>query len=306
MSEKQSFSQQVKKEITEHPPLAPCCVTAACYGVACFGKYFDNRGVVLHTDSEFIARWALELYTAAGITGGVRLRNAAAGSWEFSVKDPFEVEKMLAAFSHAGDETTLRIRRENLECGSCFAAFLSAAFLCCGTVIDPAKGYTLEFVSPRHRLMRDFTQLLADHDFEPHMTQRNGANVVYFKASEQIEDLLTTMGASMSALEIMNLKVYKDFRNRANRITNCETANIEKIVSANRQTLDAIRLLEQAGALEALPPPLQSAARLRRAHPELGLAELAALSEEPVSKSGLSHRYKKIREKAEKIRQKSS
>ena len=66
---------------------------------------------------------------------------------------------------------------------------------------------------------------------------RKGAHVVYFKASEQIEDLLTFMGAQNAALEIMNLKVFKDFRNKANRITNCETANIDKTVAASSLSL---------------------------------------------------------------------
>ncbi|MFQ9681017.1 MAG: DNA-binding protein WhiA [Ruthenibacterium lactatiformans] len=82
--------------------------------------------------------------------------------------------------------------------------------------------------------------------------------MLYLKASEQIEDLLTFMGASGAALEIMNLKVYKDFRNKANRITNCETANIDKTVSASGQTLEAIAYLKKRGAFETLPAPLRS------------------------------------------------
>ena len=154
--------------------------------------------------------------------------------------------------------------------------------------------------------MRDFEALLRNHEFLPRAIRRKGYNVLYFKASEQIEDLLTTMGASQSALEIMNLKVYKDFRNKANRMTNCETANIDKTVAATRKVLHAIAALEEHGALETLPAPLQNAAQLRRDYPDYSLAELACMSAMPVSKSGLSHRFQKIVEKASELGNKQS
>lgn len=298
-----SFSGRVKTEIMQGVPEAPCCVAAACYGVACFARAFGAKGLVLHTENEALARWALDLYAKAGVAGAVRRRSRASGSWEFAVKAPYEVEKVLAMFGHSGDETALRLRGGNLECEGCFSVFTAAAFLCCGTIIDPEKGYTLEFVSPRFSLMKDFAALLAERGFSARRTIRKGANVLYFKQSEQIEDLLTTMGATQSALEIMNLKVYRDLRNKANRITNCETANIDKIVAANRQTLQAIAVLEAAGALEALPAPLREAAALRKAHPDLPLADLIALASGPVSKSGLSHRYRRIRQRAEELPQ---
>ncbi len=296
-----SFSQQVKKEVAAQQWPADCCTSAACYGIACFAKYFDARGVVLHTEQAYIANWALALYEKAGVRGAITQRGGRSVSYEFAVKDPFEAEKVLALFSHSEGETALHIRPENLVCNRCFSAFTAAAFLCGGVVVNPEKGYLLEFVSPRYTMMRDFEAILAQRGFVPKYAQRKGYNVLYYKASEQIEDLLTTMGASRSALEIMNLKVYKDFRNRANRITNCETANINKIVAANRRVLEAIQFLAEKGALDSLPLPLQQAAALRMNNPDLSLADLAQLSNEPVSKSGLSHRYHKLTSLAERL-----
>lgn len=98
-------------------------------------------------------------------------------------------------------------------------------------------------------MLADFSALLTGRGFVPRTILRKGSGVLYFKASEQIEDMLTFMGAQNAALEIMNLKVYKDFRNNANRLTNCETANIGKTASASAQTLYAIQLLRRHGAL---------------------------------------------------------
>lgn len=300
-----SFSQQVKKEIISNDITASCCAVAGCYGIACFAKFFDLRGLVLHTERAYIANWAKDMFEKAGVKGGVLKRQTKADSFEFSVKNVFEVEKVLAMFSHTGEETALHIKRENFECERCFSAFCAAAFLCGGVVINPKKGYLMEFVSPRYPMMRDFEALLLEKGFLPRHCNRKGYNVLYFKASEQIEDLLTTMGASQSALEIMNLKVYKDFRNRANRITNCETANIDKTVAATRKVLDAINLLKEKNAMESLPQQLQTAAKLRGQYPDYSLAELIEKSGENISKSGLSHRYKKIIQLAAQVKEKA-
>ena len=142
-----SFSQDVKNEILHRKIVRSCCVTAAAYAVACFGKYFDDRGVVLQTENEGIAQLAQKLYARCGITGTVISKERGTGLiYEFSVKDPEQVRKMLNLFGHTGRETTLRIRPDCFKCQKCGSFFISTAFLCCGTATDPEKEYHLEFV----------------------------------------------------------------------------------------------------------------------------------------------------------------
>ena len=300
-----SFSQNVKKEILSRDLPKNCCAVAAAYAVACFGKYFDARGVVLHTEQRAVAQYAQKVMERAGIRGAVTERESS-GLFEFAVKEPAEVRRMLAQFGHTGQETTLRINSCNFTCSRCVNAFTAAAFLCCGTMTNPEKEYNLEFLSSRYSLMQDFEALLIAHGFSPRHTLRKGANVLYLKASEQIEDILTFMGASGAALEIINLKVYKDFRNKTNRIVNCENANIDKIVNANQNTLGAVRYLREKGALEALPRPLREAALLREEMPDLSLRELAERFSSSVSKSGLAHRFKRIETIAKEMREREA
>lgn len=299
-----SFSQQVKKEICDKPLRNPCCIIAACYGVACFGKYFDVRGIVLHTEQKFIAQWAKSLFALSNIKGQIFVKGTTERPiYEFVIKNKFEVEKMLAMFGHSGEETSLRINPSNFECEGCFSAFVAAAFLCCGTMINPEKGYSLEFVVNRYGMSQDFENLLAEKGLPPKRTVRKGINILYYKASEKIEDILTYMRANKSAMEIMNLKIYKDFRNKANRITNCETANIDKTLEAARRFFEDVDFLEKMGALSLLEEPLLEAIEVRRQNPELSLSELAQEMNGTVTKSGLSHRYRKISSEAEALRQ---
>ncbi len=299
-----SFSEQVKREIASQEIERPCCCTAAAYGVVCFSKSFDKKELSLHTERVFVAKWVKKVMLGAGIQGKVFVRGEDKGSYEFKVSDPFEIEKTLALFGYSGEETSLRIQKNNFMCNRCYSHFFAAAFMVAGMAVDPHKGYCLEFLTQRFCLSQDVAELFKEQGFTPGKTVRKGMNVLYFKASERVEDLLTTMGASQSALEIMQLKVYKDVRNRANRITNCETANIDKTVQANREILHAIAYLEKTGHLQALSPSLQEAAILRKKYPDVSLSELVELSAEPISKSGLSHRFQKLKEKAHEQKEK--
>ena len=167
---------------------------AAAYAVACFGKYFDDRGVVLQTENEGVAHFAQKLYRRCGVQGTVISKERPTGPvYEFSVKDSDEVAKMLALFGHTGKEPTLRIRPENFKCQNCMQAFIATAFLCCGTMTDPEKSYNLEFLSTRHYLSQQLEAMLAEHNFHPHRALRKGANTIYIKAADHIEDLLTFM-----------------------------------------------------------------------------------------------------------------
>ncbi len=291
-----SFASEVKNEITaKELPKKQCCRVAAAYGIACFGKYFDERGIVLHTENNAVARYAQKVLSNIDIKGEIIQKGKDTRIiFEFFVKDQREVSAMLKAFNSTGKHTALRINSDNFVCEGCVSAFVSSAFLCSGTMTNPEKDYNLEFVTSKYNVISDLRILLMGHNFTPQCVQRKGLNVLYLKSSEQIEDLLTYMGASTSALSVMNLKIYKDIRNKANRITNCETANIDKTVAASGNVLRAIDYLQEHGALLHLTEELKTTAIMRKENPNLSIKELADIFTPPISKSGLAHRLKKL------------
>ncbi len=298
-----SFAQDVKKEIiSKDIQQNNCCKTAGAYAAACFGKYFDDKGVVIHTENSVIASYAKKLFSKIEIDGEFYLTGKQTKSlYEFAIKDEKQINKMLNVFGHKGNETSVRINSDMFVCKNCVNVFTAMAFIFGGTVTNPEKEYNLEFVSNKYMLIHDFEALLLAHDFTPKHTLRKGLNILYIKQSEQIEDLLTFMGASSAALNVMNTKVYKDFRNKANRITNCETANIDKIVKANQTHIQAIEFLQANNAFNTLPNPLKEAALLRVEMPEASLKDLAQECTPPISKSGLAHRFRKIEEIAKQM-----
>lgn len=299
-----SFSQDVKNEIVQKKITRECCALAASYGIACFGRYFDSKGLVLHTELLGVAQYAKRLFGLCGVHGAIITKERPSGPlYEFKVDDPQEVDKMLKLFHCEEEQVSRHIDPRLIRCGHCFSAFVASAFLCCGTMTDPSKEYNLEFLCPRYNLAKDLEGILAEHEFTPRRTVRKGVNVIYVKASEQVADLLTFMGAGGAAMQIMDHKMFKELRNKTNRLNNCEMANIDKVVTANVAARKAIEYLQEKGDFDALPAPLRQAAQLRLDWPDLSLAQLVQKSPEPISKSGLSHRLKKLEQLADELRQ---
>ncbi len=299
-----SFSQDVKNEIVQKKITRECCALAASYGIACFGRYFDSKGLVLHTELLGVAQYAKRLFGICGVHGAIITKERPSGPlYEFKVDDPQEVDKMLKLFHCEEEQVSRHIDPRLIRCGHCFSAFVASAFLCCGTMTDPSKEYNLEFLCPRYNLAKDLEGILAEHEFTPRRTVRKGVNVIYVKASEQVADLLTFMGAGGAAMQIMDHKMFKELRNKTNRLNNCEMANIDKVVTANVAARRAIEYLQEKGDFDALPAPLRQAAQLRLDWPDLSLAQLVQKSPESISKSGLSHRLKKLEQLADELRQ---
>lgn len=102
---------------------------------------------------------------------------------------------------------------------------------------------------------------------------------------------------------MMDIKIYKDVRNNANRITNCETANIDKTVTASQQQIEDIEYIRQTRGLDSLTEELREIAALRLENPEMSLRELGTMLEKPISRSGLNHRLNRLRKIAQDLRE---
>jgi DNA-binding protein WhiA len=126
------------------------------------------------------------------------------------------------------------------------------------------------------------------------LTERKGCGVLYFKQSESIETFLTTIGCPIGAMAVMEAKINKNWRNIANRKTNCDSANLDKTVAAAGEQIGAIETLRREGVFDSLPEKLRQTAVLREEYPEVNLQELAELHLPPLTKSAVNHRLRKL------------
>lgn len=126
---------------------------------------------------------------------------------------------------------------------------------------------------------------------------------MYLKEGTQIVDVLNVMEAHVALMELENIRILKEMRNSVNRKVNCETANINKTVSAAVKQLEDIQYIKDTVGFEKLSEGLLEVALMRLQYPEATLKELGSLLATPVGKSGVNHRLRKLSEIAEKVRE---
>ena len=290
-----SFCSNVKAELCRLPMNKNCCAVAEAYGVLLFCNTCSPNGIRIVTESRDFAQRLPKLFRKAFGIEFDQLPDQEQGKRVFVLEDR---EKILAVYDAFGLEmettVSLHVNLAVLEEECCKISFLRGAFMAGGSVTDPEKRYHLELATSHLRVTREVYSLLMELGFFPKDTTRSGNQILYFKQSDYIEDVLTTLGAPVCAMQIMEAKVEKDLRNGINRRVNCETANLGKAVDAAQEQLAAIRRLEASGAYRDLPDKLRKTAELRKANPEATLQELAQMQDPPLTKSAINHRMRKI------------
>ena len=297
-----TYNIRLKNEILENRPMRVRHKQAYAYGLLLFAQCFGEE-MRLSTEHRGIARlYASAATRVVGISGSVTTyTHIQAGKtvYDVQVDDP---DDCLAVFRYF--ESDSAIKNDVFRSDDDRAAFCAGAFLSCGSMLDPEKSYHFEFLMPRPGLAEPFAALLEELGYPPKLTERRGQQVLYYRDSEQIEGLLATVGATPMALELMNIKIYKDIRNKANRQMNCDTANIDKAVSAGARQIQRIELIREEYGLERLDDDLRAMAEIRLANPTASLRELGEMMLPPLSRSGVNHRLARLDRLAEEIEQK--
>lgn len=301
-----SFSHSVKKElcsIITDKDRKYCCL----YGMLLFCKNFAPDSITFQTENQLVCELFCRL--ADDVIGGRNIVEVIETKKKndvtlYSLNIPSEHFREEIIYRYRISSRTLihRIQRENIDNNSIFA-FIAGAFLSCGSITEPIKEYHLEFVVPYYDLTQDLLNLLTEVGINAKYTERKNMYVIYLKGSEAIEDLLTLMGATMSSIDLMNVKIYKDVRNKANRIANCDSANIERTLKASDKQIADIEYIADTIGLENLPADLINIAELRMEYPEMSLRELGENLDKPLGRSGANHRLKRISEIAEALRE---
>jgi DNA-binding protein WhiA len=284
-----SFCSRVKDELCEIKCEKPCCRIAGCCAAVLFSRTLTSDSVCFQTEHRPTAeRLRKALHKCFGINTDIL---SGKNSALFTVKSD-DAGDCAAIIEKCTDGGRRRIPDTAVRNDCCAVEFLRSAFLAGGTLTDPNKEYRLEFFCPDEALANSLFSLLVSLGFHPKLSRRETKFVVYFKDSGEIEDLLTMMGAGSSTLELMEIKVLKDVRNRINRKTNFETANYIKTLDAGAVQCEAILKLKLNGLFDKLPDELKSTAEIRLENPEVSLGELSKIS--GMSRSGLNHRLQKL------------
>lgn len=292
-----TFASKVKGEISRNKGLISRNKKAFSYGMLLCAKSFSQHSITMTTENRHAAKlYAKLIFQQVPMRTSVTTReyngNFQQPTYAVSVDDE-EDRKTLLGFFGEGEA----LLHDERDCH----AFLAGAVMSSANISDPRKDYHLEFVLSSEPIALFLMQVLERLHLNFKHTTRRGQPLVYCKDSKSIEELLTMVGATGAMMDVVNVKIYKDMRNKVNRVTNCETSNIEKTVSAATVQAADIRYLKQTGVFDTLEVPLKVTGEARLENPDMSLRELGELL--GVSRSGINHRLQKLSQIAKRVKQ---
>ena len=190
-------------------------------------------------------------------------------------------------------------------------SYLRGLFISCGSINDPKKSrYHLEFFVNDKEYAYFINKLLNDYYLNSKVLKRDTKYMIYIKEAEKIGDFLRMMNAINALFYFEDIRIYRDHKNMTNRLNNCEQANIDKIIATATNQVNDIKIIEESGGLDLLSDKEQVVATYRLKYPEASLVELSEIisleTDTKITKSGLYHRFNKIKELANRIKEKNN
>ena len=182
-------------------------------------------------------------------------------------------------------------------------AIVKGAFLGAGSVTDPNKQYHLEITFEEKNNAEYILNICKSYGVFLKVLELENKLQLYIKDGEEISKFLALLGANKGVLSFEDVRITKEIKNNVNRLVNCETANLNKIVNASVNQVNDIKLIQKLNKFEELPNELKEIAILRLENPDASLKALGELLENPIGKSGVNHRLQRIHEFAEELRE---
>ncbi len=276
---------------------------ACLYGMLLFGRTVTREEIVLKSESDvFDSVFPILMKTVFGASVPLEIETKPRKNGDILHIYRISGEEHVTAIRHRFHiHEERRIDMRNLPTNS-IGMFLGGVFLTCGSITDPKKEYHLEYAAPTETLCSDLCDLLLSVGVHPSKVQRRYGWSAYLKMYEEIGDLLTFIGAQKCTLELIDIQIDKEVANRVNRQNNCDMANIDKVISAAERQCSDIETIIAHDGMQELTPELRELAELRLENPHLSLADLSEMLSEPIGRSGVNHRFRRLNTIAQRYR----
>ncbi|MGI6329531.1 MAG: DNA-binding protein WhiA [Bacilli bacterium] len=306
-----SFSIKIKKEITNLEKTKAEKIAELSAFIR-NNAYIDENLINIHTENITLAKWVFKLLKDLyDINPQIIIRR------NFNFKKNYsyflsinprrnDLLKDLSIINKEG--FFINIPREYIIGDEeLIKAYLRGVFLASGSINNPKTSqYHLEIAIDELEYALFMESLLNSFNLNSKMIKRIKGYVIYIKAADKISDFLKMIEAHKGVLYFEDVRVYKEQRNITNRLNNCEQANVERIINTAFKQIEDINLIKEELGLHFLDNKLEEVAKYRLKYPEYSLLELSDIitseTKKPISKSGLYHRFRKIKQLADNIR----
>ena len=195
-------------------------------------------------------------------------------------------------------EITLKEDVVEQEDKECLKSIIKGLFLGSGSINNPENKYHLEIVLNQEKNLEDSIKILEKLRIRSKKMTTKNKYSIYIKEGEEISKFLALIGANKAVMRFEEIRVKKEMKGKVNRLVNCETANLNKTLNASIEQIAAIKKLQKTGEFNKLNANLKEIAKLRLENPDMSLTDLGKILKEPIGKSGVNYRLKKIIELA--------
>ena len=292
-----SYSYELKCELCSHKKNI-CCKKSLIYGFLLLANTFRQDKIKIHTHHKEILDYLISLISKICSVDASKLKICESSGRNKAYICVIEEPDIIKSIIGSVDCTVFGGNIKNIiipqkEC--CRISFLTGAFISAGFISNPKSSYHLEISAHRAEISQLLKELLLSFGINARESVRKNEFLVYMKSAEDIKDFLLLIGANRFAFDYVNTEIEKNIRNSINRVMNCENANIDKMIAASEKQINMIKELKRNNYYN-MPCQLVDLAELRLENPDYSLEQLGQSLSPRLSKSGVSHRMKKITE----------
>ena len=283
-----SFSSDIKQELNKNSNLAnKNIVKQELVGYLISGNIniVNNKEIKFSTESDYNINRFSKLLTNLDINHSIDM---VGKNFVITLKTK-EIEFI------EYDKETVKIKevQENQEEKK---AIIRGTFMGAGSINNPEREYHLEMEVTNEQNMNTVLDLLLEFGIKAKYMEAKNKYYIYLKEGEEISKFLALIGAAKAVMKFEDIRIQKEMRGKVNRLVNCETANLNKTINASIEQIAAIRKLQENGEFKKLDDNLKEIALLRLENPDMSLVELGKKLKEPIGKSGVNYRLRKIME----------
>lgn len=297
-----SFTTTIKDEITKIETLRPESSAEALAYIKTSGVFKDDA-LCLYIENASVAR---RMFNLLKRLYKIDIKLTIRTQKRFNIKTMYILE-IKEKVTEIMNDVELLVRQVIEYSEEERASFIKGIFLACGSINDPSKSkYHLELLVTDSDLANLAHRVLLSLNFSSKILKRDKGYMIYIKASEEISDFIKMLGAINSLFYYEDIRIYRDHKNMVNRLNNCEQANVEKSMKTCNEQLANIKYLKENDLLTLLDEKVLTVIDYREKYPETTMSELADIisieTDYNITKSGINHHFRKIKELVEKHR----
>ena len=268
----------------------------------------EDREIIIYIENNAVARRIFKLFkNVYDINPVITVRKKYFNNgYSYILTIRNRVKEILEDLSIIKDNKYLNIPLEYITSDDdLLRAYLRGLFLVTGSINDPKTSrYHLEFLVDNLEYAKYIDRILNDMELNSKIITREKKYMIYIKEAEKISDFLRIIKAYSGVMYYEDIRIYRDHKNMTNRLNNCEQANMDKIFFTANNQLKDIEKLKEYEIIELIDDKLKEVIVYREKYPEASLSELSDIMSNDgikITKSGLNHRFRKIKEILEKI-----